>query len=88
MTAADHHAARRPIAAARIPRLIANLLARIPTDVDLELRLVNGQPGLVLRRDGQAIYAAACAVADGRIQHLDILVNPEKLTTLASEPIE
>ena len=40
--------------------------------------LVNGDPGLLLRADGQ-VAVLAFVVADGRITHIDIVANPDKL---------
>ncbi len=85
---ADHHAARRPVSAGRIPRFIANLMKRTPVGAEIEIRQLNGQPGLIVREGGRATYAASCAVTDGRIDRISIIVNPDKLLTLDSEPVE
>jgi RNA polymerase sigma-70 factor (ECF subfamily) len=84
---ADHHAARRPLPASRIPRFIANVMKRTPEGAAIEVRLVNGQPGMVFREHGEVTYAASCAVTEGRIERINILVNPTKLKTLDSAPV-
>ncbi|MCU1352630.1 MAG: polymerase, sigma-24 subunit, subfamily [Acidimicrobiales bacterium] len=87
---ADHHAARRPVIAERIPRFIVNLTRRLFADlasVELEGRLVNGEPGLVIRQQGTPMMAMAIEVRDGKVQGICNILNPEKLTTLDSEPV-
>lgn len=76
------NAARRPIVAPRIPRFLANLTARTPPEAELDLRLVNGQPGVVLREAGVPTLAVTVAVVDGRVQRIWIHRNPEKLAAL------
>ena len=82
------HAARRPIVAERIPRFIANLSRRAlePDDVVVP-RLVNGQPGMVIERDGAPILALALSVHNGQVHRLWAIVNKEKLATLNAPPI-
>ncbi len=84
---AHHHAARRPIVAARIPRFVVNLAKRLRPDDALVPRLINGQPGVVVQRDGAPVEALALAVEGGRVHRVWILVNPEKLASLDAEPI-
>lgn len=84
---ADHHAARRPVRADRIPRFVANLASRVPPASELALQPVNGQPGLVVTVDGQPHLAIAFAVAGGQVQRIYTIRNPAKLATLASDPI-
>ena len=48
---------------------------------------VNGQPGAVFRReDGSVFSVVSVEIADGRIQRVNSVVNPEKLTRLTSAP--
>ena len=48
---------------------------------------VNGQPGAVFRReDGSVFSVVSVEIADGRIQKVNSIVNPEKLTRLTSAP--
>ena len=84
---ADHHAARRPIVAARIPRFMANLASRVQADDVLIPRLINGQPGLVVERGGGASFALSFSIDAGHVTHIWIVINPAKLRTLDSGPI-
>lgn len=84
---AQRHAARRPIAAARIPRFLVSVTRRIaPGDVVVP-RLVNGQPGVVIEKDGVADTALALSVVDGLVDRVWVIVNPDKLRTLATAAI-
>jgi RNA polymerase sigma-70 factor, ECF subfamily len=72
-------AARRPIAGrGRVVQTLAAGLRAAP-EVALRVILVNGEPGLLVRFDGQVVVFAF-VVADGRIAHIDIVANPAKLT--------
>ena len=84
---ADHHAARHPIIAERIPRLMVNLAARIPADAERTMRVVNGEPALVITEDGVVTSVVTVTVADGKVQRIWTHRNPEKLQTLDSPPI-
>lgn len=81
------HAARRPITAARLPRFAANLAARTPAGTEIELRALNGQPGIVLWKDGAVYETIAFAVAGGLVQQILTVRNPEKLESLDAAPI-
>ena len=83
----DHRAARLPVRADRIGRFVVNLAKRIPADAEIEVRLLNGQPGMVLRHRGQAYQAVVIGVADGQVQRLMTIRNPEKLRALDADPI-
>ncbi|WP_426574173.1 RNA polymerase sigma factor SigJ [Aquihabitans sp. McL0605] len=84
---ADHHAARRPVVAERIPRFVANLTTRAAEGTEYTLQLINGQPGVVCAVDGRPYLAIAFAVAGGQVQRVWTIINPDKLTTLSSPPI-
>ncbi|PXX68653.1 RNA polymerase sigma-70 factor (ECF subfamily) [Nocardia tenerifensis] len=47
--------------------------------IDLEERVVNGQPGLVARLDGEIISVYAFDIEDGRITRIWVIRNPSKL---------
>lgn len=81
-----HRAARRPVVAARIPRFVANLTTRLPADAEIELRAINGEPGVVVREAGAITTAMAFTVTDGRVERIWTIRNPEKLRALASSP--
>lgn len=84
---AEHHAARRPVVAARIPRYVANLTGRALEGTEYRLQLINSQPGIVCEVGGAAYLAIAFAVADGQVQRIWSIRNPEKLCTLSSAAI-
>lgn len=84
---AEHHAARRPIIAERIPRFVVNLTARIPDGAEFVATPINGEPGIVALRNGEPIMAVAVSVAEGQVQRMWSILNPEKLKTLTTAPI-
>ena len=85
---AAHHAARRPVLGPhRIARLMANLSRRATDDLDIDIRTVNGQPGVVFRRAGVAVLANAVQVDAGKVKAIYSLVNPEKLAALDADPV-
>lgn len=84
---ADHHAARRPVIAERAPRLLVNLARRgIEPGDQVDPRSINGQPGVVVSRAGHPILAVSLDVRDRLVRNVWIMVNPDKLTSLA-EPL-
>jgi RNA polymerase sigma-70 factor (ECF subfamily) len=84
---AEHHAARRPIIAERIPRFAANLSQRAPEGTEYTFQLVNGQPAVVCWLDGVAFDVIVVAVAGGQIQRIWTIRNPNKLQSITSTPI-
>jgi RNA polymerase sigma factor (sigma-70 family) len=73
-------AALRPIEGGeQIARYLVGLLRQAPSNVAFLERTVNGQPGLVAQLDSitEAVYAFD--VAGGRIKHLWVVRNPNKL---------
>jgi RNA polymerase sigma-70 factor (ECF subfamily) len=85
----DHHAARRPVVADRIPRFVVNIANRW-AEAGLgayEMRLVNGQPTLLLVHEGSVLYSFTVSVADGLIRHIATVVNPDKLAALEAPAI-
>ena len=73
------------VQAALEPRVGAETIARFLVDlgtlatVDLEERMVNGQPGLVGRQDGATVTVFAFEVAEDRITRIWAVRNPDKL---------
>jgi RNA polymerase sigma-70 factor (ECF subfamily) len=60
--------------------LAANFPALVRTNVTVERREVNGQPGAILRdRDGKVGGTLTLDVLGGRIQTIRLVVNPDKL---------
>ncbi|TDD46121.1 sigma-70 family RNA polymerase sigma factor [Nonomuraea terrae] len=64
--------------AERIARYAVDIAGWVP-DLTLLERTVNGQPGLVARRDGVTVMVVAFDVATDRIKHIWAVRNPEKL---------
>ena len=62
----------------RVARYFVELAVSAPDLVLLE-RTVNGQPGLVVQYDGATEAVLAFDVAEGRVQHIWAVRNPEKL---------
>ena len=52
---------------------------RTPSNMTFLERTVNGQPGLVAQQDGIIVTVFAFDVAGGRIRHIWVVRNPEKL---------
>jgi RNA polymerase sigma-70 factor, ECF subfamily len=72
----------RPIVGARpVARLLAGVGRQIAEhDVVVERREVNGQPGAVFRTpDGRITNVFSLEIADGRVQAVRSVINPEKL---------
>jgi RNA polymerase sigma-70 factor, ECF subfamily len=52
---------------------------------DVMLVEVNGQPGVMtLAPDGQVVSVMELDIRDGRVQAINSVVNPDKLTHLAT----
>ncbi|WP_232668209.1 RNA polymerase sigma factor SigJ [Pseudonocardia sp. TRM90224] len=68
-----------------VARFFADIADRM-ADMSVEERLVNGQPGLVLHKDGAPVNVMAFDVAAGRITHIWAVLNPEKLRPWAGPP--
>lgn len=54
-------------------------IATAVTDLTVEQRTVNGQPGLVAKRGGVTAVVISFDIVDGRIKHFWAVLNPEKL---------
>ncbi|MFD1052343.1 hypothetical protein ACFQ1S_45570, partial [Kibdelosporangium lantanae] len=54
---------------------------RLPTESHTEAALVNGSPGVVVRRlDGSLMGVMACTVVDDRIVAIESVSDPDLLT--------
>ncbi|MFJ8231951.1 RNA polymerase sigma-70 factor [Streptomyces sp. NPDC094448] len=80
------HAALRPVTGAgRVARLLAGGMGRLEgTIITTEPAVVNGNPALLVRLDGEIDGVMAIAVEDGRIAGLYYVRNPEKLSRVTS----
>jgi len=86
----DRRAARHPIDGIdRVVRFVARLGPKlfgsapsVPAwsgDVDVRIGPVNGEPGFVVRREGEVVHAGTIEVAEGAITSIWWVVNPDKL---------
>lgn len=79
-------AALRPISgAAKVIRFIVGGTGKTEGTLTSDPTVVNGNPALVLRLDGEVDGIMAIRVEDARITGLYYVRNPEKLTRVASE---
>jgi RNA polymerase sigma-70 factor (ECF subfamily) len=79
-------AALRPITgAAKVARYILGGTGRSEVTLTFDPTLVNGNPALALRVDGEIDGVMAIRVEDARITGLYYVRNPEKLTRIESE---
>jgi RNA polymerase sigma factor (sigma-70 family) len=67
----------------QIARGCVDFASRAPGLKILE-RTVNGQPGLVAQQDGVTVAVVAFDIADDRIKHIWVVLNPEKLRPWAT----
>jgi RNA polymerase sigma-70 factor (ECF subfamily) len=73
--------ARPLLGADRVARALVNWIRQgVRVGFRAEPAVVNGQPGTVVRTlDGEVINAMALDIADGRVQSIYSIVNPDKL---------
>ncbi|WP_328872261.1 RNA polymerase sigma-70 factor [Streptomyces sp. NBC_00287] len=74
--------ARAIVGAENVSRLLVGLAQPFGLiGIQAERHEVNGQPGVIFRdRDGKVINIMAIDIADGRVQTIRSVINPEKLT--------
>ncbi|TXK41442.1 RNA polymerase sigma-70 factor [Nonomuraea sp. C10] len=79
-------AAPQPIiGAGKVARMIVSGLGKAQVTLTSEPTVVNGNPALLLRVDGEIDGVIAARVEDARITGLYYVRNPDKLTRIASE---
>jgi RNA polymerase sigma-70 factor (TIGR02957 family) len=82
--------ARRPVVgSAKVARLLHGLITHPTKGVDMtgavpSLAEINGGPGVVYTRDGQAIVAVTWVVTEGLVVAVHIITNPGKLAAISS----
>jgi RNA polymerase sigma-70 factor (ECF subfamily) len=80
-------AVQRPITGrTQVTKLLASGLRNVD-DLVVRTAIVNGEPGLIARANGIA-SVLAFVVEDGKITHIDVIANPEKLARLRSSALE
>jgi RNA polymerase sigma-70 factor (ECF subfamily) len=76
-------ATTRPISGRdAVARFTAASTRFLPERYTVEVAEVNGLPAVVVRSDGRAFSVISVAVADGQIQHVFVIANPDKLGRL------
>jgi RNA polymerase sigma-70 factor (ECF subfamily) len=79
------HAARRPVRGVdRVGRLLGNLVKRVPSGAVLEFHRVNGEPGLLVRRNGAPWYVVALEADGDRVRSIHLVINPDKLERIGA----
>jgi RNA polymerase sigma-70 factor (ECF subfamily) len=76
-------AARRPIHRAQnVARFMLGIVRKAPPDFLPRFTEINGRPGIIGYAESRPFSTLTLEVADGTIQAIYIVVNPEKLRTL------
>lgn len=76
-------APRRPVFGRdKVARLLAGFAGRVPAGMTFGLEYFNGSVGIVARVAGAPIAAMAVTVAEGVVQSMQLIVNPQKLAFL------
>jgi hypothetical protein len=76
-------AALRPIVGAdKVARFLVAVPKQLPADLRAQVVALNGGPGVVFTSAGTPIGGLLLDVADGRVQTLYLVANPEKLAGL------
>lgn len=65
-----------------IARLILGLFRQAPPGIEARLARVNAQPGFIYYRDGIPFYVMSLHIAEGRIQSIHNILNPDKLSRI------
>ncbi|MFF8414825.1 RNA polymerase sigma-70 factor [Streptomyces omiyaensis] len=79
------HAALRPVTGAeRVARMFAGGMGKLEGTITTEPTVINGNPALLVRLDGEIDGIMAISVQDGRIAGLYYVRNPEKLSHVTS----
>lgn len=66
----------------KVLRFLAGLLGKAPAGLSFASALVNGAPALLLFVGDVLLYSTTLTLADGRIQALHTVLNPDKLAYL------
>lgn len=67
-----------------ISRFFVGIWPRFGAAMERRIVDINGMPGFLMSLDGQVQYAWAFALAEGRVQAIYIICNPDKLRHLAA----
>jgi RNA polymerase sigma-70 factor (ECF subfamily) len=76
-------AARKPIyGAEKVARAVLGILKLLPSDANVELASVNAQPAIIGYTEGRPFYVTVLDIAEGHIQGIYNVLNPDKLVNL------
>lgn len=82
-------AALRPLLGLeRIGRFFLGIMPELPPDLTVDYGEINGAPGLRLISGGRLIGAAAFRFGSERIEHIYLVLNPEKLGAVRTSAAE
>ena len=63
-------------------RALLGILRLLPSDANVELARVNAQPAIIGYTEGRPLYVTVLDIAEGHIQGIYNVLNPEKLVKL------
>lgn len=76
-------AARQPIhSALHVAKFLLGILRKLPTDLQLQTAVINGQPGLLIYDRGAPTGVVVIEAHNGQISGIRMVVNPHKLRAL------
>lgn len=78
-------AALKPIySSERIVTLLTGIMKKLPENSNMEFKVVNGYPGVVLSINGHVAYVVSIEFQDDKISRMYMVANPDKLEHLQS----
>ena len=81
-------AARKPVhTAKKVAHFLLSILRKAPKGFAVEATIVNGQPGFLVTRDSQPFAVWSFHILEERIQHIYVVLNPEKLVLVTRKDI-
>ncbi len=79
-------AATRPLHGRdKVSRFLLGLMSKAPADLAFSEAEINGQPAVLLWIGGMLYDVMSFEIADGQIQNLRVVLNPDKLAYLAQQ---
>lgn len=78
-------AARRPVAGAgKIAKFLVGIQKQAPKDAEwwIEFKNINGEPGMIIRLEGEVYNVWSFHIEDDKIQNIFVVLNPDKLAHL------
>jgi RNA polymerase sigma-70 factor (ECF subfamily) len=79
------NAARKPVVGrGKVAKFLTNIVRLAPAGTSFRIEPINGQPGIVTLIDGAVQNVVTFEFADSAIRAVYVVVNPDKLATVAS----